>query len=241
MKRLSFWAHNHKVATRIIIVFIYLILNICGLIVGDLLYSINIELIPAFFYMVICIALLGLLIYPLKKRKVFYKNLYLRQKSADALLLTATFLFIIYSGNSFNSGRSINPLNSAFGITIINYSGAPVSNIYNTAVNKKKEKLLKKENKKHFRSVIKAIREKYKGSTQTEKTIYIILVVLAGLAAIFLLSMLSCSIACSGSEGLAYILLFLGLGGIIYGVAKAIQAITRGKPKKEQAIHLAEK
>jgi hypothetical protein len=44
---------------------------------------------------------------------------------------------------------------------------------------------------------------------------------------------LACSISCSGSEALAFIVFFIGLGGIIFGSIKLIQRIKRG-PKKKQ-------
>ncbi|HSN07782.1 MAG TPA: hypothetical protein VLS85_02035, partial [Hanamia sp.] len=76
MKQLSFWAYNHKVAARIIIVFIYFFLNLLGLFLGDLLSSLNIVLNPAFYFIPILLTLGGVILYPSKKRKHFYKNFY---------------------------------------------------------------------------------------------------------------------------------------------------------------------
>lgn len=157
MKRVSFWAHNHKVTARIIIAFIYFFLNLLGLFGGDLLSSLHIVLSPAFYFIPILLTLGGILIYPSKKRKHFYKNFYSRQKLADGLLIIATFLFITYTGNSFNYTRKINPLNSAFAISILK---SPVSSSIvpgNSLVGKKSGQLSKKETRKHLRSFIKEI------------------------------------------------------------------------------------
>ena len=56
------------------------------------------------------------------------------------------------------------------------------------------------------------------------------MVVLA-LIAIFGLSLLSCNIACSGSEGLAYAVFFLGLGAVIFGLVRWIRHIKKGVRK----------
>lgn len=235
MKRLSFWAHNHKVAARIIIVFIYFFLNLLGLFGGDLLSSLNIALSPAFYFIPILLTLGGILFYPSKKRKHLYKNFYYRQKFADGLLIVATFLFIAYTGNSFNYTRTIN-LNSAFAISIVK---SPVSSSIvpdNSLAGKKNGQLSKKANKKHLRFVIKEIRKKYKATSNSGKTIYIMLVVLGALFLSFLMLGLACNIACSGSEALAYIVGFVGIGAIIFGAVKLIQRITRGKSGKTQTV-----
>ncbi len=117
MKRVSFWALHHKLAARIIIVLIYVLLNLLGLFFGDILSSLNIFLSPAYYLVAFLLTLGGVLIYPSKKRKHFYKNFYFRQKFADGVLITATFLFITYTGNSFT--QSIIPLRPAVAISFV--------------------------------------------------------------------------------------------------------------------------
>ncbi len=240
MKQLSFWAHNHKVAARTIIVFIYFFLNLLGLFCGDLISSLNINLSPAFYFIPILLTLGGILLYPSKKRKHFYKNFYSRQKFADGLLMAATFLFIIYAGNSFNSTRTINPLSTAFAISIVK---PPVSSSVvpgNSLSGKKSGQLSKKETRKHFRSFIKEIRKKYKATSNSGKTIYIILVVLGAIFLSYLMLGLACTIACSGSEALAFIVGFVGIGAVIFGAVKLIQRIKRGPPQKNKTTEVDE-
>ena len=231
MRRISFWANHHKVLARIIIVASYLFLNLLGFILGDLLYSMNVELNTGFFYIITSVVLIAILVYSIIKTNKFYKHYYARKKITDVLLTTATFLFIIYSANCYNSGNSLNPLNSVLGISVKKPNVSVGDNIGNASVTKKH--FSKKENKKNLRSFIRAVRKKYKDSTSGQKTLSIILVVLGGILLVFLIAGLSCSIICSGAEVLGYILLILGVGGIIFGMVKLIQRITRGKPKKE--------
>lgn len=227
MKRVSFWALHHKVAARSIIVLIYFFLNLLGLFFGDILSSLNIVLSPAFYLFAILLTLGGILFYPSKKRKHFYKNFYSRQKFADGLLITATFLFITYSGNSFNYTKTINPVNPALAISIVE---SPVS----SSIVKKNAHLSKKENRKHVRSFIKEIRKKYKATSHSGKTVLIILVVLGAVFLSFLILALACNIACSGSEALAYIVGVVGIAAVIFGAIKLIQSINIGHPAKKE-------
>ncbi len=229
MKSISIWAHQHKTAARISIIFIYFLLNIIGLFAGDILYSMHVEL-PVFFYLAcVLIVFAGLIIYPSKKNKVKYSNFYTRQKLGDCLLISATFLIIIYNGNSIKT----NPLqnyNPVYGSTILRSGIEHLENISLPAINKNAPTISKKD--KNFRSLIKEFRKKYKDATKGQKTFYIILSIVAALFLISILGSLSCSIACSGSQGLANVVFFAGLAGIIFGLIKVIQRITRGKRKK---------
>ena len=231
MKRISFWANRHMVLARIIIVVAYLFLNLLGFILGDLLYLMNVELNSGFFYITASFVLIAILVYPIIKTNKFYKHYYARKKITYVLLTTATFLFIIYSANCYNSERPLTPLNSVLGISVTKPNVSVGDNIGNASVTKKH--LSKKENKKNLRSFIRAVRKKYKDATSGQKTLSIILVVLGGILLVFLMAGLSCSIICSGAEVLGWILLVLGVGGIIFGMVKLIQRIQRGKPKKE--------
>ncbi|HSN09940.1 MAG TPA: hypothetical protein VLS85_12950, partial [Hanamia sp.] len=124
--------------------------------------------------------------------------------------------------------------NRAFAISIVK---SPVSSsiiLDNSSARKKIGQLSKKENRKHLRTVIKEIRKKYKATSNSGKTIYIILVVLGAVFLSFLMLGLACNIACSGSEALAYIVGFVGIGAIIFGAVKLIQRITRGTHEKTQ-------
>lgn len=241
MKGVSFWALQHKVGARVIIVLIYFSLNLLGLFFGDLLSSQNIALGRSFYFFGVLLTFAGILIYPSKKRKRQYKNFYFRQKFADGLLIIATFLFITFTGNTFNYTRTISPLNSAFATSLIEF---PVhSSIVNDnrSITKKNARLLKKENRKYLHSVIEKIRKKYKATSDSGKTLLIALVVLGALFLSFLMLGLACNIACSGSEALAYIVGFVGIGAIIFGAVKLIQRISRGKPGARQQDKLSAK
>jgi hypothetical protein len=224
MKKISFWAHENKKTARLTIVISYILLNVIGLFLGDVIHSLNVELTPLFLAIAILLTLIGWMIYPSMSRKKEYSNFFWRQKSADLILVSATFLFVVYMGNALNSNDNIFRNNTqAAAILFTN-----VSHVTNTP----KTTVSKKSLRKKIRSEFKRLRKAYKDSTDTKKTIYIILAVLVAVGLTSLLSAAVCSISCSGSEALAIVVLIVGLGGIIFGLVKLIQRITRGKPKK---------
>lgn len=223
MRNISIWASHHKALARVYIVCIYILLNIFGLFTGDLFHSFGIIFNSLFLLIAVTICIAGLIFYPSKKLKATYKNYYLRQKSADILLISATFLFIVFTGNSMNNRVRPFTSSSAAGLIL---------NRTSSDINTKAPSLSKKQLRKSFRTIVKQIRKKYKDSTQSQRTLYIILAVIAAGALVVLLGGLACNIACGGSEALAYLIFFTGLGGIIFALVKLIQHINRGRPKK---------
>ena len=240
MKQVSFWALQHKFPAQIIIIICYLFLNIIGWITGDLLFSLNIILSSVFFYFIAIFVITTVLIYPKKKTKSSYKHSYTRRKIADVLLITATFLFIIYSSNSLNQHQSLNPLNSVFGISVIKPNTSKTVHIENTLSRKKGFHGSKKDYRKKLHSIVKAVRKKYKDSSPAQKVILIILLIVVAIFLIFLISALACNIICSGAEALGYIVLVVGIAGVIFGLIKLIQRVKRGPPQKKMPLSVTE-
>lgn len=226
MKKLAFWARENKNSARATIIISYVFLNLIALFLGDLIHSLNIQFTPLFFVFASILTIVGWMIYPSKNRKKEYRNFFLRQKSADLLLISATFLFIVYAGNSLNRNWNA-PFNPVQAISII----YPSSSTHVTESSSTKTSVSKKSLRKKIRAEIKSIRKAYKESSKSQKTLYIILAVLGAALLTYGLAGLACSISCSGSEALAIVVLVVGLGGIIFGVVKLIQRITRSKPK----------
>lgn len=231
MKSISMWAASHKALAQICIVAIYLALNLLGLFTGDLFNSIGIIFNPLFLLIPLTISILGLIFYPSKKNKYFIKNFYIKQKFTDCLLAVATFLFIVFTGNSFKNFTINAPTSFVFGFVS---TTSPPAKLITEKDYKQSPQLSKKQFRKSIRSMVKNIRKTYKESTKTGKTIYIILAILAAAALIYLLAGLACSISCAGAEAWAYVVFFVGLSAIVFGLVKLIQRITRGKPNKEK-------
>lgn len=226
MRNLANWGRMNKNAARIIIVFSYIFLNILGLFLGDILFSLNLVFSPLFYVFTILTTLTGWMIYPTRSRKNEYRNYFVRQKSADFILICATFLFTVYLGNSMNTTRNsiFNPVHA---ISIIHTSESIIVGNNSTA----KVSLYKKSLRQKIRAEIKNIRKAYKNAGKSEKTGYIIVAIFCALILFYGVTALACSISCSGSEALAWVVFGVGLGGIIFGLVKIIQRINRGKPK----------
>lgn len=223
MKKLSFWSRDHKTSARILIVVVYLILNLAGLFLGDLLHSFTGNFNAALLLIPVALTLAGYIFYPSKKNKEAYKNFYSTQKLNDGFLIIATFLFIVFAGNKLNENARWSQSASALSI---NYPTSKNS-VENKTVNTKPQSGTKASKK--FKQRLKALRKAYKESTKTEKALMIFGVVLLAGVVGYGLAALACNISCSGSEALAIVVLIIGVVGIIYGAVKLIQRITGGR------------
>ena len=226
MKKIAFWARENKQTARLTIVICYILLNVIGLFLGDVIHSLNVELTPLFLAIAISLTLIGWMIYPSKFRRKDYRNYFWHQKAADLILVSTTFLFVVYLGNSLNSNWNSlrNPLQAASIVNTNNSTNVRTSPVAKTTVSKKSLR-------KKIRAEIKRLRKAYKESSKADKTAYIIFAVLIAATLTVVLGAAACSISCSGSEALALVVFFVGLGGIVFGLIKWIQRITRGKPK----------
>ncbi|HEY0355009.1 MAG TPA: hypothetical protein VGC29_02325 [Flavisolibacter sp.] len=222
MKRISAWARDHVWSTRFIIVLlIYPLLNITGWLFGMILFEEGVHINEAFYYVLSLILLVLIVFYPDKQNKYIFKNFYLRRKLHDVLLATTTFCLVTVTGNHFTSVQpgTNNPVHASV------YYSSNTTNI---------EKPVKE--KKKLKKFLKDLKKKYKSLSKAEKTGLIIIVIVVAVLLIFLLGALACNIACAGSEGLAYVVFFLGLGGIIFGAVKIIQSIKKKPPQKKEGV-----
>ena len=240
MRKISTWARRHIMLTRLLIGLLYIVINLLGLFLGDLLFSANVVLTTLFIYLPIGLLFAGVLMYPSKERKHSYKNFYRQQKTADLVLAVSTFLFIVYGGNLLNK-TSYTSFTGAYATTFSIPSSQSVNT--STSIHPKEEAkatskkpFSKKELKKKLKNKWKEFRKHYKESTKGEKTALIILSVIIAAGLLLLLAGLSCEISCSGSEGAAIAVGLLGTGLIIFLLVRVIQRINRGPRVKAQPV-----
>ena len=219
MRALSLKAKNHPWLTRFIIIFLlYPIINICGFALGIIFNQEGFYITAITWYVLIFLTLVLATFYPRNRMRLSYY----RRKTFDFFLALSSLSFILISGNHFIDSNPVNNFNQA------QASFKPSAHITEKPAGGKK-----KNTKKFIKHLIK----KYKQASDGEKVALIILTIIIALAAVYLLAVLSCSIACSGLEALAYVVFLLGLGGIIFGVAKIIGNINRKSKKKEAEIN----
>ena len=230
MKRISSWAHANKIPARAILVFLFTLLNLTGLFLGDILYSLNIRFTPLFYQVAIVLTLFGYFIYPFWKRKHVYKHLFVRQKSADLILVSATILFLVYAGNALNSSQNTygNPGQAASILHISNVAGKSET----PAVDKPTSKI---SLRKKILKEIKHLRKSYKESSDAQKKLYIVLAIFGAILLGLGITALACNISCSGSEALGAVLFFVGIAGVIFFVTRLIKRIKTGSPRRKKA------
>lgn len=240
MRKISYWARNHIWATRFIIVGIYVLLNITGIVLGDLLFSLDVTMEPVFLYCTCFIFLAGMFLYPSKNEKSKYRNFYRSQKTADLVLIVCTFFMIMYGGNHLNTikpGGASNLYAASFISSPNNSSPTVTNNIIpdgkDATVEPIKKPLSKKEIKKKLKNKLHELRKLYKEATEGEKALLIALAVLIALGLFLLILSLSCSIACSSSGGLAIAVAVIGSALIVFLLVRVIQRITKG-PRKSR-------
>lgn len=223
MRSISYWASKHVWTTRFIIIFlIYPLLNISGWFIGDILAFNGFVINQAWCYVLSFFILFLFLIYPYKKDKARYRLYHAWKKTIEVLMICTTFCLIAVRGNSFDSGSGTNLIATS------GYASAIKNNV------EPSPKKLAKETKNSIKKFVKNLRNKYKNASKRDKTGSIILAVLGALALIFLLILLSCSLACAGAEGLALAVFIIGLGAVIFGLVRVINRINRGKPKEKK-------
>lgn len=225
MKQFSTWAAANKWAARMSIFVLYLVLNISGLLVGDLFFLSGLSFSNTFVCAVVIFCIAGLAFYPLKKERSRYKDFYRARKTFDALLITCTFLFVVAIGNG----------NSFFSVHFNNNSSAAYASTVNNTIEKPGKKLSKKSLLKKLKDNIRQIRKLYDEGSKTEKTLLVILTIIVALLALFGIAALSCNLSCSGSEALA---LIVGIGGtalIIFLMVRVIKKIYNKPSKKTES------
>lgn len=234
MRQLSLWARRHVWLSRLLILGIYLLLNGTALLLAALLQALGFQ-IPVLLTYLACFAFLsGLALYPSRARRAAYPNFYGARKAADLVLASCTFFLIVAAALGTGSkGRLPQGVQAAY-IT-------PGPGERTGKIQPLKKWLQKKARpadtslRAKLKAKILALKVAYRGATNGEKVALIILSILIAAGLIYLLLGLSCGIACSGSEGLAVVVLFLGTGLITFLLIKVIQRINRG-PRQPQEV-----
>ncbi len=240
MKKISRWAKDHKVATRLIIIFSFILLTLLGIITGVLLDDVGVSISSGTLFVVIAVYLAAVIAYPaksLKGKKLTAAVFYIRQKTCDMLLAASTFCMIVFLSNrpdnlfSYTTPLSAAiPVNAAFpkDSTLKMYKTIAA---FSASLKDETGKALKwKEKKKLLKEQIRAIK-KADDMSNGAKVALIILSVAVALGLLYLVAALACNISCGGSEGAAVLVAIGGAGLVIFLLILAIRAIT-GKKKK---------
>lgn len=222
MRQLSLWAKVHPWSTRILIIFLlYPLMNFTGWLIGDLLWETGVEISSLWYYILLIPTFLLFAFYP-SKRNFQRKYSYTYRKCFDVSLALLTMAFVMVWGNNLNKTETNV---SAFQHSYANTS----SNL--PAASLEKQKIIKEKNL--IKKIIKSIKNKYKNASKKERVGLIILAILGALFLALNVGALACNIMCAGSEVLGFLVLFVGVGLIVFGLVKVLRRIKQGPKPKE--------
>lgn len=237
MKRHSLWAYHHHRAARLLIILCYLILNVAGFLIGDLLLVMGVHINMPLVYGLAAVAATAFLFYPQRKEMHRYRNFYLRQKIGDGILITTTLLLVISAANLRH--QALTPFHHP------GVQAAVPATAYKNALTVT-DKPTKKASffKKGKTALIKAfqkVRNYYKAISTRDKILLTALLALLAAAAMYGVIAWACSLSCSGSEAVGWIVLIAGTGAVLFLVFWAGRAINRAyRRRKERREHATE-
>jgi hypothetical protein len=215
MRKISSWARLHKWPARLIIILIiYPLLNFTGWCLGALLEEGGLHLDLSWGYVLSLPVLLLFIFYPSKNAG----SSYCRRKIFDLSLATISFCFMVLTGNGLAGDNTMQGFSTS--------GHAAVSS--GTVATASKPEL----RKKGLRKLLKQLRAHYKDGNGAGKAALIILSILLAMGLVILLAGLACGVACGGAEALAYVIFFVGFAGIVFGLVKLIQRISRGPDRR---------
>lgn len=241
MRSISLWARQHKGKARLILIILKLLLACMAFFIGSGLAGMKI-----IFPQIAGIALVFLFgfvaaFYPYRKKSGLSKKLfYIKQKSCDYLLAALGFGMMLFFTNS--SLYSLTRPSSSFANTeiVIKPDLPTAEEILKSlehrdkkSLTRQEKRILKQEFKKQVKVYVKSKITRHK--SEADKALLIILTIIGALGALYLVAALSCSLACSGSDGAAVAIAILGLAGVIWATIAIIKRISRGPKEKIRA------
>lgn len=237
MKKISFWARNHRWSARMLIVVGHILLIWLAWYVGSGLRELGVQIPSLLLYVFTGFFVASIVCYPsaATRKRVRHAVAYAWQKSCDFSLLLFSFCMMVsIVNNPVSSLDHFKDVRAASEAPRMSRGEKPTAQEIlaslryrdKSTLTKSEKRILKKEFKKQLKVYAKAKLEGRKADADDAGLI--ILAIIAALGLLFLLSALVCSISCGGAEGLAVVVALLGTAAIIIGLILVIRAIRRG-------------
>lgn len=236
--KISSWAKRNPWPSRVMIVVSHLLLTAFAILLGWILIELRITLPSIIFLSAVLIFSFGVIIYPLKaEKRVKYGKIefYKKQKFADLLLVTSTFLIILQGGNSYFSNE-MKPIEKVWSIAAkACYVKVTPPETVASAIDNPSEKQVeknitdRKEKRSNLKSKLGNILSEINNSNDGGKAGLGILLIIGSLGLLFLVVALACNLSCSGAEGAAIMVGILGGAAIIFLLLKAFKLMGKKK------------
>ena len=228
-RNLSHWASLNPWKTRFIITGIHILTGTAGIILGKKLAESATSFSDISKNLTVAIFLTTALLYPVRKAPgKLFKHTYLRQKTHDLALFLTGFILMVNVGNhysklmpSFASIFDAKNLSKQNELPAVNTIQSPTQLMFYQS-----ESQIQKELPVPH----------HKGSGIGVKILLTVLALAAACGLGYGLAVLSCSIACSGSEGFAALVGIVGGITIIGLLIWALKSIFKPKPKRISSV-----
>ncbi|WP_250630148.1 hypothetical protein [Rhodoflexus caldus] len=226
MRNLAIWAAAHPVDARFLIAMGHIFLVFNALWLGFLLYAANIRIPQQLTLLLLLLFAAVYLLYPAKQAKYYTFG---RRKAADFILIAAyTFAIAGYYNADWLAEEKARYLAERQSVTFMQTA--------TRAREQPRENLSAfgqvKQLRKELRAALRQLKED-KPLSGGMKALLIALSILGLLGVALLVAGIACNIACSGSEGLAWVVLILGWSGIIFLAVLLIRGIIRRPTKRK--------
>ena len=238
MKLISLWAKQHLWAARLLLIIAQTVLVSTAFFVGAIFSNLSFISSDTIKSLGLFLFFVGLILYPIKQaRFAFLRHCYRRQKRIDGILVFSSLLLFFSMGQQFIA----EPVSVSTDVTQNNaWHAELVVHSRTTNVSPKSSKnAIRKQNRmkrKELRKKLKqTINNQKKELSWGEEALLVVLTLLLGCALVYGVLILSCSLACSGMEALAYIVAGVGVPLVITLAVLTIRRIF-GKTKKMQEL-----
>jgi hypothetical protein len=246
MRKISYWAKNHRLTAIISLVVIKLLLAFIAAYLGLSLLGMNIHVPFAVFFIALLVLITAATAYPSKHLTTLTKKqFYVRQKTCDFIIATCSFVMI---GSWVNTNLPA-PVSTAIAANAATATAASTTTtIHPTAeeilaslkyrdkstLTRQEKRILKAEFKTQLKVYAVA---KLKGrKDDAGKAGLIILTIVAALGLLYLVAAIACNLSCNGSDAAALVVGILGTALIIWGVIAVVRRISRGPKKKDEPV-----
>lgn len=241
MKKIAFWAKSHRWPARTLIITSFLVLNVLGYFAGRNLNELGIRLPSFFLILLITIFAIPFLMYPGRNTQQpgTQRNRSFRfRKTLDLTLATTGFLMMVFVANRPGSlsffisrGYAVSTSHPGPGDSTFHLYKSPQA-FAASLKNAQGERLAKKERRTLLKAQIRNIKKSDELS-QSAKAGLIALSILIAAGLLYLVASLSCSLSCSGYDGLAVLTALGGTTLVVVLLLAVIRGINRKNKKKK--------
>ena len=242
-KAISYWGKNNLALSRLILILLNGILCSLAVILGLLAFLYDVEIPVTVKYSLVGLAVLALAIYPSKYAHFnFIKYTFWNRKKMDFALSILGFLLMASVFNHFLYKDFVDNQTQGYAQLVVHKVKTPKEKLKAKMDNipmLQEYRALKQKIRKEARLLKKELKASNQNDESWKAILLTVLILIGAYLAGSLIALLSCSLACNGSEALALIVLVLGWGGVLslsfIGIRASFRRYNEKQVKKEKS------